>query len=80
MNASTPIAASGSLQTDVALDIFTAIVVSADRLHVLRDLTHQAVAHFGRDLLFIRNVNVVPTNSGASWLATADFSTRRFDA
>lgn len=79
MNASTP-AASESVHVDVDLEIFTAIVVSDDRLHVLRELTHQAVKHFGRDLLFIRNVDVVPTDRGASWLATAEFSMCRYDA
>ncbi|HEX8509234.1 MAG TPA: hypothetical protein VF635_07025 [Propionibacteriaceae bacterium] len=73
MTTSTPITASQSAQ-DVDLGIFAAVLVTEDRLHVLRDLTHQAVAHFGRDHLYVSNLSVVSTNAGASWIASAGFS------
>ena len=74
MNPSTRTTTTDTAQNDVAVGVFVAVLVTEDRLHVLRELTHQAVAHFGRDHLYIRDLNVVPTNAGASWLATADFS------
>ena len=73
MSTSTPITAGPTVQ-DVDLGIFAAVVVTEDRLHVLRHLTHQAVAHFGRDHLYMSNLSVASTNSGASWIASADFS------
>jgi len=59
----------------VELEPFLAVTVTHERSRVLRALTEQAVEHFGRDHLFIYQMRVDSTDSGATFLATALFST-----
>jgi hypothetical protein len=80
MSATKPATSNDMSQAAVDRETFLAVVVTHERSGVLRELTHQAVEHFRHDQLHIRQVSVVAADAGATFIATATFSSFSPDA
>ena len=63
-------------------ETFVAMVIGPNSRTVLAMLNTEAVAHFGHDKLFMRNVHVASTFNGftSQYVGTADFTEQDPDA
>jgi hypothetical protein len=58
----------------LADEIFLSVIVTSERATVLRELTLQAVEHFGQDRLWANNISVATSDGGSMVLASAEFA------
>jgi len=74
MSAQTPEQPQNEQSALVEDEIFLSVIVTSQRSTVLRELTLQAVEHFGQDRLWANNISVATADGGAMVLASAEFA------